>query len=80
MTRDLSSSITEKSNGYEIIKHELARKEFVPIDIVYEPFYDENVPVPCHFTGKIYLVHRSYIRKRFKGKEKVGHPTVSQCH
>ena len=81
--RDLSSPIIEKSNGYEIMKHELARKvkvEFVPIDIVYEPVYDENVPVPCHFTGKIHLVYRSYIRKRFKGKEKVGHPTVRQCH
>ena len=38
VTRDLSSSIIEKINGYEIIKNELARKEkrdFTAIDIVY---------------------------------------------
>ena len=48
--RDLSSSIIERFNGYEIIKQELAHKEkveFVPINIIYEPVYDENVPVPC---------------------------------
>ena len=62
MTRDLSSSIIEKLNGYEIIKRELARiekVEFAPIRIVYEPIYDENVPVPCYFTDQIYLTYRS---------------------
>ena len=48
LTQDWSSSIIQKFNGYEIIKHELARKEkieFTPINIIYEPVYDENVPV-----------------------------------
>ena len=79
MTRDLSSSIIEKFNGYETIKRELARIEkieFTPISLVYEPVYDENVPVPCYFTDQIYLTYRSYIGRIVKGEEKMGHPTV----
>ena len=82
MSRDLSSSIIEKFNGYEIIKNELARKEKVeltPIEIVYKRIYDENVPMPCYFTDKSHLAYRSYIGKNVKGKEKVEHPTLRQC-
>ena len=80
VTQDLFSSIIEKFNRYQIINHELACKEKVeltPIEIVYEPIYDENVPVPCYFTDS--LTYRSYIGKNIKGKKKVGHPTVEQC-
>ena len=41
MTRDLSSLITEKFNGCEIIKQELARKEkveFVPLTLSMSQF------------------------------------------
>ena len=82
MTRNLISSIIEKFNGYEIIKHEISRKEKVeltPIKIVFEPIYDENVPVLCYFTDKVHLAYRSYIGSYVKGAEKVGHPTVMQC-
>ena len=47
VTRNLSNSVLEKFNGYEIIRHELAcqeKREFVPIDTVYEPVYN-YVPV-----------------------------------
>ena len=56
VTRNLSSSVLGKFNGYETIKNILARqemREFVPIDIVYELIYDESVPLPCFFTYKI---------------------------
>ena len=82
MTRDLSSSIIEKFNRYEIIKHKIACKEKVeltPIKTVYEPIYDENVPVLCYFTDKVHLAYRSYIGSYVKGGEEVGHPTVMQC-
>ena len=82
MTRGPPCSVIEKCNGYEIIKHELARKEKIeltPIKIIYEPICDENVTVPCYFTYKIYLAYRSYIGRYVKGEEKVGHPTVKQC-
>ena len=53
VTRDVSSSVVEKSNGYELVRLQLARQkriEFIPINIVYEPIYNENIPVPCFFT------------------------------
>ena len=53
VTRDLSSSVIEKFNGYELIRPQLAcqeRIEFIPINTVYEPVYNENIPVPCFFT------------------------------
>ena len=68
---NLSSSIIKKFNGYETIKHEFARKEriqFTPINIVYEPIYDENVPVPCYFTDKIHIAYRSCIGQYVKGE------------
>ena len=61
ITRDLCSSVIEKFNGYQITKHELARKEqreLEPLCIVYDRSYfeDENAPVPCFFTDQIHLV------------------------
>ena len=45
------------------------RKEFIPIKIVYEPVYNENIPVPCFFTDQIYLAYRSYVGRFEKRKE-----------
>lgn len=73
----------EKFNGYEIVKHELAckeKREFVPIDIVYEPVYDESVPILWFFIDKIYLAYRSYGEQMSKEKECIRHPTVKQTH
>ena len=81
-SNSISRSIIEKFNGYEIIKHELARNEkieFNPIEIVYEPIYDENAPVPCYFTYQVHLACRSYIGRNVKGEEKIGHPIVKHC-
>lgn len=50
MNRDLSSSIIEKFNSFEVMRHELAHKEkieFTPINIVHEPIYNIKVPAPC---------------------------------
>ena len=38
----------ERLNGYEIIRNDLSRKEkidFKPINVVYEPSFDEAKPV-----------------------------------
>ena len=83
VTRNLSSSVLEKFNGYEIIRHELARQkktEFVRIDIVYEPVYIENVLVPCFFTDQIFLAYKSYIDRVEKEEKQITHRTVRQCH
>ena len=56
--RNLSSSVLEKFNGYEMIRNDLSyqeKAEVIPIDLVYEPIYNENVPVPCYFTSEIHL-------------------------
>ena len=60
MTRNVSSSALEKFNGYEMIRQELQCKEKIdltPIDVAYEPGYDESIPVPCFFTDQILLSH-----------------------
>ena len=48
----------------ELLRPCLARKEkidFASINIVYEAIYDQNVPVPCYFTGQIHLAYRSLL-------------------
>ena len=52
VTRNLSISVAEKSNGYEMIRQDLARKDRVDIEsinIVYELIFDENIPIPCFY-------------------------------
>ena len=53
--RNLSNSVLEKFNGYEMIRNDLSfneKVEVIPIDIVYEPICDETIPVPCYFTSE----------------------------
>ena len=67
ITRDLSSSVIEKFNGYKIIKRGLRNKEkedFCPIDIVYDPVSNKHDLVISYFTENIHLVFRSYISKK----------------
>ena len=80
--RNLSSSVLEKFNGYEMIRNNLRseeRAELIPINVVYEPIYDETVPVPCYFTNEIHLAYISYIGTFNKGNEQIIHRTVRQC-
>ena len=83
MTRNLSSSVLEKFNGYEMIRQKLQRKEKIdltPIDIVYEPSYDESILVPCFFTDQIFLAYKSYIGRMDSDKERVSSRVVKQCY
>ena len=82
MTRNFSSSVIKEFNGYEVIKHELAHEEkkFIPIDIVYEPRYNESFPVLYLSTDEIYLAYRSYIGKMIRWKEKKEDLTVKDCY
>ena len=71
VTINLSSSVLEKFNGYEIIRHELARqekREFVPIDIVYEPVYNKSVPVPRFFQAMSLLLKPLHQKRRYYEK------------
>ena len=74
MTRNLSSCVIEKFNGYETIRMEIERKEkldFNLINIVYEPTFDEKEPVVCNLTDQIHVAYRSYIGKSERNKEKI---------
>ena len=82
VTRNLSSCVIETFNGYEIIRHYLARhekKEFVPIDIIYEPIFNEKIPIHCFFTDQVHVAYRNYIGRIDKGKEHISHRVVKQC-
>ena len=79
MTRNLSSSVLEKFNGYEMIRQKLQRKEKIdvtPIDIVYESSYDESITILCFFTDQMFLAYKSYIGRMDRGKERVS----SRCY
>lgn len=67
---DVSSSVREFFNGYNIIRHNLRRKEqkdFTPIKCY------ESVPIPCFFTDKIHLADRRYLGKVKKKNEIARH-------
>ena len=52
MKRELSACIIQKFNGYELLRNHLnfiERKDFVPIDVVYEPTLNENMIIECFF-------------------------------
>ena len=53
VTRDLSSSVMEKFNGYETIRQKIEHQEkadFALLNKVYEPIYDEHTPTISHIN------------------------------
>ena len=42
----------------------------MPIAFVYEPIYDDNVPIPCYFMDQIHLAYESYIGRNVKKNKK----------
>ena len=59
--RDLLSCITERFNGFNIVKLELdrePRQEMFPIDILYRPVR-KRVNIDCFFTTEINLAYRT---------------------
>ena len=77
--KNLSSSVLEKFNGYEMIRNNLhseERAELILINMVYAPIYDETVPVLCYFTNEIHLAYRSYVGTFNKGNDHIIHRTV----
>ena len=83
VNRNLSACVLEKFNGYEIIRNDLSRKEnidFKPINVVYEPSFDEVKPVVCNFFNHIHTAYKSYIGRFDKGKERISNRKIRQCH
>ena len=83
LARDLLACILRKSNGYDILRKGLERKEkkhFEPIHIIYELSFGLNVSVLCYFCPQIQLSYRCYIGFTKEGAEKIIIRTVRQCH
>ena len=75
--RDLSSCITERFNGFNIVKLELdreLRREMSPIEILYRPVR-KRVNIGCFFTTEINLAYRT----SFSEREKIRDGTTYQC-
>ena len=81
--RELSACIIQKFNRYELLRNHLnsiERKNFIPIDIVYEPTLNDKKPVECFFAPEICLgFYTSYETMR-KGKKVTDHTRARQCH
>ena len=63
-TRNLPACVYETFNGCEIIRNDQSRKEkidFKPINVVYEPSFDQAKPVVCNFTNHIHTAYKSNI-------------------
>ena len=83
MKRELSSCVIQKFNGYELLRNNLIsseKKDFIPIDIVYEPTLDENRKIECFFAPDISLVYVGYIDKAINGEKHLEKRIIRQCH
>ena len=83
MKRELSACIIQKFNGYELLRNHLnsrERKNFIPIDIVYEPTLNDKKPINCLFAPEICLGFYTSYEKMRKGKKVTDHTKARQCH
>lgn len=71
MKKELSTCVIRKFNGYELLRNHLnskERKDFIPIDVAYEPSLNENKPILCYYAPKIYLGFHTTVENREKDK------------
>ena len=83
MKRELSACIIQKFNGYELLRNlvnSIERKDFIPIDVVYEPTVNENKIIECFFAPKIHPGFQTTIEKSRKCGNVLNHTDVKQCH
>ena len=79
----LSACVIQKFNWYELIRNYLnfkERKDFVPIDIVYEPTLKENKSIECFFAPKIYFGYTTAVERTKKGTKIIERCISRQCH
>ena len=83
MKRELSPCVIQKFNGYELLRNNLnvhEERDFIPIDIVYEPTLDENKKIACFFAPGISLAYVGYIEKTRKNEKYMETRITRQCH
>lgn len=86
VTRTISSPALEKFDGYEKIRYQLVTQEkrnLVPLDIVYEPGFDESVPVQCclclfnvFLVFISFLAYKTYIGQMKNGQKRIWSITI----
>ena len=72
IVRNLSSSVIQKYNGYQVVKIETKydiKQLFEPIDIVYSPVQNFTDTIDCYFTQKIHVTYGCEYSKGKKGIE-----------
>ena len=79
IVRELSGCITNKYNGFNIVRLEHSKKimqKFIPIEIIYKPVKNCNEIINCYFSNKINSAFRSTLSEN--GILRQG--TAFQCH
>ena len=82
MKKELSACVIQKFNGYELLRNHLnsrERKNFIPIDVVYEPTLNEKNQLSVFLLQK-YLAFHTNIEKIRDGKKIFSHTGARQCH
>ena len=80
--REISSCIKEKFNGYIIVRVDFdqeIRRNFLPIDIIYNPVKNENEIINCYFTDKIHLAYRTSYNEGTK-TDTLKHTNAFRCY
>ena len=80
IVKQLSSCLTEKYNGFTVIRIEYekkVRKNFEPLDIIYKPTKDLETEPPCYFSTDISPAYSAYYLRASKIKRAT---KVQSCH
>ena len=83
MRKELSSCAIQKFNGYKLLRNHLnygKRRDFIPIDIVYESPLDTKKPILCFYAPYIYLGFHTSVEKLRNGEKLLNHTGARQCH
>ena len=83
MRKELSACVVQKINGYEMLRNHLNNgetKDFIPIDMVYEPNLDTKKTILCYFTPFIHLGFHTTVERLKDGKTVLNHTGARQCH
>lgn len=71
MRKELSSCAIQKFNGYKLLRNHLnygKRRDFIPVDIVYELPLDTKKPSLCFYALYIYLGFHTSVEKLRNGE------------
>ena len=83
IVRQISSCLSEKYNGFQVISIEYARKQrknFKPIDIIYKPTKHQEIERLCYFSDNISNAYTNFYSKPNKNKRAHNCYECYYCH